>query len=89
MKRPQSLRPLSIEEIETVAEGFKDDLLRTARRLVRRHDSTGATAALESMEYVDNFVSQLRLKAGSQLGQPRRPARARPIHLFTKRGGEQ
>ncbi len=87
MKLHTPLRPLGIDEIEAVAQGFKDDLVRTARRLARRHDSTGATAALESMEYIDNFVSTLRLKAGSQLGQPRRPARARPIHLFNKRGG--
>src|SRR6266404_5090086 len=38
---------LSITEIEATAHGFKDDLQRAANRMVRRHDSSGALAALE------------------------------------------
>lgn len=84
MSRNPSVRPLSIEEIETVAEGFKGDLLREARRMVRRHNTAGVGAALEGMEYIDEFVRALILKAGSRLGMP---ARARPIHLYKERGG--
>ena len=83
MKRLQSLRPLAIEEIEVIAQGFKGDLQREANRFVRRHNNMDALAALAGMEYIDNFVSTLRLRAGSRVGFP---ARARTIRLF-KRGG--
>jgi len=63
--------PLTIEEIERVAACFKDDLQRDANRKVRRHDTAGALACLEGMEFVDNFLYQLKLAAGSQLGLPR------------------
>jgi hypothetical protein len=86
VKRPQSLRPLAIEEIEVIAQCFKDDLQREANRFVRRHNSSGALAALEGMEYINNFVSTLKLRAGSRVGFP---ARSRPIRLFKKRGGVQ
>jgi hypothetical protein len=84
VKRPQSLRPLAVEEIEAIAQGFKDDLQREANRFVRRHNSSGAMAALEGMEYINNFVATLKLRAGSRVDFP---ARARPIRLFNKRGG--
>jgi hypothetical protein len=72
---------LSIEEIESTAQGFKADLQREINRKIRRHDPTGALATLEAIEYVDKFVFTLKLRAGSQIG---RPARARPIRLFKK-----
>lgn len=78
MFRAPMPRPLSIEEIEAVAEDFKEDLQRQANRCVRRHDSQSALAALESMEHIDSFVYTLKIRAGSQLGLP---ARARPIHI--------
>jgi len=76
VKRPQFVRPLSIEGIEAIARSFKDDLQREANRFVRRHNSQAALAALEGVEYINNFVSTLKLRAGSQAGIP---ARARPI----------
>ena len=80
-----SVHPLSIEEIEETAEGFKDDLQREANRMVRRHDSTSALAALEGIEYIEKFVYTLKLRAGSRLNLP---ARARPIRVLrSKRGG--
>ena len=78
------VRPLSIEEIKETARGFKDDLQREANRMIRRHNDTGALVALEGIEYINNFVFTLTLRAGSRLGHP---ARSRPIHLFKKRGG--
>jgi len=80
-----SVHPLSIEEIEETAEGFKDDLQREANRMVRRHDSTSALAALEGIEYIEKFVYTLKLRAGSRLNLP---TRARPIRVLrSKRGG--
>jgi len=79
-------RSLSIDEIETTASGFKDDLQRTANRMVRRHDSSGALAALEGIEYIEKFVYTLKQRAMSRIGMPRR---ARPIHIFQpKKRGE-
>jgi hypothetical protein len=77
-------RSLSIEEIRETAEGFRDDLQREANRMVRRHDSAGAMAALEAIEYLRKFIYTLELRACSRLGELRRPARARPIRLFKK-----
>lgn len=83
---------LSMDEIRQVTEGFKADLQSKANRFVRRHDSASAMAALEAMEYVDQFVYALQLRAGSQLDTLKRPARARPIHipesLIKKKGQE-
>jgi hypothetical protein len=79
MSRPP--HDLSIEEIEETAAGFKEDLQRDANRKVRRHDTAGALGSLEAIEYVDKFVYTLKLRAGSQLGQLVRPARARDIHI--------
>jgi hypothetical protein len=73
-----SVHPLSIEEIDSTAAGFKDDLQREANRAVRRHDSPRALAALEGIEYIEKFVYTLKLRAGSRLGMP---LRARPIRL--------
>lgn len=69
---------LSIEEIEQVAVDFKDDLTRECERMVRRQDNPGALAAIYGKEYIDKFLFALKMRAGSQMGQP---ARARPIHL--------
>jgi hypothetical protein len=73
-----SAHPLSIEEIESTAVGFKDDLQREANRAVRRHDSPSALAALEGIEYINKFVYTLKYRAGSRLGMP---LRARAIRL--------
>lgn len=74
-------RSLSIEEIEKAAEDFKDDLTRECERSVRRQDNTGALAAIYGKEYIEKFLYTLKLRAGSQMGQP---ARARPIRIFRK-----
>jgi hypothetical protein len=63
-------RDLPISEIETVAAYYKEDLQREANRKIRRHDSQGALACIEGMEFVDRFMYQIKLKAGSQLGLP-------------------
>lgn len=77
-----NLYPLTIEEIEQVAAGFKDDLLREGKRCVRRKDLDRALAAFAAEEYVDNFVDALRMKAGSQLGRPKEPKkRIRAIYI--------
>src|SRR5258707_15679161 len=65
---PRISLPLSIEEIELAGQRFKESLQREAARYIRRHNSQGALAALEAAEYVDKFLSQLRVHAGSQLG---------------------
>lgn len=89
MNLPES-SALTIDEIRQVDEGFKGDLQRKANRFVRRHDTNSAMAALEAMEYVDQLVYDLQLRAGSQLDTLKRPARARAIHipenLVKKRG---
>lgn len=76
-------RNLSVEEIETLATSFKDDLTRECERLVRRGDNTGALSAIVGKEYIDKFVYTVKVKSGSQLGLP---PRARPIRLFRKEG---
>lgn len=76
-------RSLSVEQIERVAADFKDDLTRECERLVRRNDNSGALAAIFGKEYIDEFVSALKMRAVSQIGMP---ARARPIRIFRKRG---
>ena len=87
MKRRKSIearfyRPLSISEIEEVAAKFKEDLQREANRRIRRHDSAGALAAIEAIEYTDKLVTTLQLKAGSQFGRPKEPKkRIRKIHI--------
>jgi hypothetical protein len=77
-----SAHPLSIEEIENTAVGFKEDLQREANRAVRRHDSPRALAALEGIEYIEKFVYTLKIRAGSRLGMP---LRARAIRLPRQR----
>jgi hypothetical protein len=76
--KPRIVHPLSIEEIEIAAKGFKENLQREAARYIRRHNSSAALTALEAAEYIDNFTFELKLRAGSQLGLP---SRARPIRL--------
>jgi hypothetical protein len=73
---------LSIAEIEATAASFKEDLQRETNRKIRRHDSQGALASLEAIEYIDKFVYTLKLRAGSRLGLP---ARARPIRMFKEK----
>jgi hypothetical protein len=76
-------QPLCIEEIEQVANGFKEDLQREANRKVRQHDAQGALVALEGIEYIEKFVYTLRTLAGAR---EQRPARARDISLSLVRG---
>ncbi len=76
-------RALSLDEIETVANSFKDDLMRECERKVRRGDNPGALSAIQGKEYIDKFVETLRMKAVSRIGWP---ARARPIRIFRKAG---
>jgi hypothetical protein len=74
---------LSIEEIEQIAQGFRDDLQREANRKVRQHDAQGALVALEGIEYIEKFVYTLRTLAGAR---EQRPVRARDISLSVVRG---
>lgn len=62
--------PLSVEQLDLAAESFKSDLQREAARYIRRHNSAGALAALEAVEYIDKFLLALKIKAGSRLGRP-------------------
>ena len=76
------LHPLTVEDIEQVAEGFKDDLTREGKRCVRRKDLDRALAAFAAEEYIDQFVSALKLRMGSELGRPKEPKkRIRPIYI--------
>lgn len=79
---PISVHPLTVEEIDSTAESFKQDLQREANRCVRRHDVQSALAALVSIEKVEAFVYTLKMVAGSRMGMP---SRARPIKLPPKR----
>ena len=73
---------LTIEEIETVAEGFKDDLTREGKRCVRRKNLDRALAVFTCEEYIDQFVDTLRLRAGSRLGRPKeKKKRIRKIYV--------
>lgn len=70
---------LTIEEIEQVAEGFKDDLTRQGKRSVRLRNLDKALAVFMAEEYIDQFVDTLRMRAKSQLGrrpEPRKRIRA-------------
>ena len=89
MSLPES-SALTRDEIRQVAEGFKADLQGEANRFVRRNDAAGALAVLKSIEYVDQLVYALQLRAGSQLDTLKRPARARPVHIpeFVKKRGK-
>ena len=80
---------LTMDEIRQVAEQFKDDLMREAKRAIRNKNMDGAMAAIAAEEYIDKFLYALQLRAGSQLDTLKRPARARAIHipdLVKKRG---
>ena len=72
------VRPLTVEEISSTGESFKDDLQREANRCVRQHNAVRALSVLEAIEYIDKFVFTLKMAAGSRLGMPQR---ARPIRL--------
>ena len=81
-------KPLTIEEIEQVAAGFKEDLTRECERAVRRQDSQTpfvSFAAVQGKEYIDQFIYALKLRAGSELYKAARPARARDIRIFGKK----
>lgn len=65
--------PLTLEEIEQVAKDYKDGLTRECERLIRRSDTSGALAAIMGKEYIDKFVYQLKITAGSELGRPQQP----------------
>ena len=72
---------LTIEEIEHVAIGFKDDLTREGKRCVRRKNLDRALAVFTCEEYIDLFVDTLRLRAGSRLGRPKEPKK-RIRHIY-------
>lgn len=83
------VRDLTIEEIEEIAEQYKDDLTREGKRAVRQKKLDEATAAFAAEEYIDGFVRTLKMNAVSGLKEYlARPARARPIrinkHLLSK-----
>ena len=73
--------PLTVEEIEQTANDFKDGLTRECERMVRRNDNSGALAAIVGKEYIDKFVHQLKLSAGSELGRPKEPKK-RIRHIY-------
>ena len=70
-----------MDEIRQVAEGFKGDLMREAKRAIRQKNLEAAMAAIAAEEYVDKLLYALQLRAGSQLDTLKRPARARPVHI--------
>lgn len=74
--------PLSIDEINSAASAFKDDLMRQCKRCVRRGDNAGALSAIAAEEYIDQFVSDLTVRANSRwLALKQMPARARPFRV--------
>ena len=73
---------LTIEEIQQVAEGFKDDLTREGKRCVRRKNLDRALAVFTAEDFVDQFVYALKQRAKSQLGRPKEPRkRIRAIYI--------
>jgi hypothetical protein len=92
MRRPP-VKCLSIEQIEEIARDFKDDLTRECERQVRQHtpeSSLNAYAAVQGKEYIDKFLTTLKMVAGSEFHKLSRPARARDISLqvINKRRGQ-
>ena len=78
----QNMNWLTVEEIEAVAETFKDDLTREGKRCVRRKNLDKALAAFASEEYIDQFVYALKMRARSQIGRPKEPRkRIRDIYI--------
>ena len=77
----QESSALTMDEIRAVAEQFKGDLMREAKRAIRQKNMDAAMAAIAAEEYIDNFLYALQLRAGSQLDTLKRPARARTIHI--------
>jgi len=71
---PRISLPLSIEEIEIAAKGFKETCSTKPARYIRRHNSSGALAALEAAEYVDKPISLGHARIATRL-------RARLMHL--------
>ena len=77
----ESDRPLTVEEIEKVANEYKNDLQREVERRVRQKDLQGALAAIQGKEYIDTFVMQLRMNARSRLHELFKPRAPRSIHI--------
>jgi hypothetical protein len=69
---PEDFLDLSIEQILAAAASMKEDLQRQANRSILRNDMPRALGALCSIEAVDSFVYALKIRAGSQLGLPRK-----------------
>jgi hypothetical protein len=63
---------LSIDVIIAVATGVKEDLQRRANQGVLRNDLNRAIGALASINAIDDFVYSLKIRAGSQLGLPKK-----------------
>jgi hypothetical protein len=83
-------RPLTIEQIETAGQSFKDDLPRECERLCLRNDNTGALAAIRGKKYIDDFIYTLKLRAGAQgfglpAAAPVRSPRARSLRMLRGR----
>ncbi len=78
---------LTLEQIESTAAGFLDDLQREANRAVRRHDSQKALAVLEAVEYVEKFLYTLSLRANAKTLVHTRvySRKAPPIRIFQKK----
>ena len=71
-------RPLSCEEIDAAGRAFKERLHREAARQARRHNSSAVVSAIEAVDYIEQFVDDLKARAESRLQMPRR---SRPIHI--------
>lgn len=80
--------PLSIDDINSAASTFKEDLMRQCKRCVRRGDNPGALSAIAAEEYIDQFVYELKIRANAPWRALKGlPPRARPIRVFAKRSG--
>jgi hypothetical protein len=56
---------LSIEEIERIAAHLKEDLQQQGNQGMRKKDWEQGISALASMECLDNFIYNCRLRAGA------------------------
>ena len=66
---------LSIEQIEFVCVGMKEDLQRRANQGIMRKDFNRALEALTGIGTVDDLLYRLRIRDGSLLGIPKQPVK--------------
>jgi hypothetical protein len=73
-------------EIKEAARQFKEDLQREGNRYVRQRRTDDAIDCLDGLEYVDRFVYQLQMRAGSQLHTlfEKRTRGKKPVHISDK-----